>query len=483
MNFVILGLLVLLVIGFFVVVWKAAQDWRWFNIVAVCFTMLLTVAFIFPTAGVLKSRAAWHQLNEQLEIKLAEVRVERDVLKYGDPNNPESGEGVVSLSQKLAKIGVEAGRRWRSLRMTNVANNNITLARVTDPGIAGVDPPAADAEAEAPAALIDDGLVVYGFAEAQDAQQQLIPVFYLGEFRVTASTPTQVTITPTGPLEPGQLQKITGRQATSWSLYELLPLDGHQMFFAEGSQGGEDNFFGRVDDELVKRLLGNKVTPETLQSYLRDGSRATAEDPPLSRWVKIEFEKLYSLDVDSPEQRGALDGGFFDGNGRSVDGRLQRGEDVKFRKGDQVLVKEEAANELINEGVAKLIDRYFLRPLNDYRFVLRRIRLRLTELEVLTKELDKENKVLTESFVLTGEMLVKNREIQGKLEADRAQFRLEKAAIQEYEAEIRATVEKMKKEMVRLHNENIELGRKIELYHKSIDQRTGSASTPVSRIR
>ena len=57
MQYVVLGLLVVLVIGFFVVVWKAAQGWRWYNIVAVIFTMLLTVTFLFPTAGVLKSRS------------------------------------------------------------------------------------------------------------------------------------------------------------------------------------------------------------------------------------------------------------------------------------------------------------------------------------------------------------------------------------------------------------------------------------------
>lgn len=489
MKFVILGLLVVFVIGFFVVVWKAAKEWRWFNIVAVCVTMLLTVVFLFPLAGVLKSRGAWHELHEKLEKQVVEVRSERDILKYGDPDNPESGEGVVSLTQQLAKIGVEAGRRWRSLALKNVANNNITLssaqAAVPDGAPVPLENAEAGAEPATPVPLISESMVVYGFAEAPDANQQMVPVFYMGEFRVTGSTPSEVTITPTGPLEPSQLQKINSRQANSWTLYELLPLDGHEMFIAKGSetQAGEDNFFGRVDQQLVQSLLGNKVTPKTMQNYLRDGSRATSDDPPISRWVKIEFEKLYSLDVDSPEQRGALDGGFFDGNGRAVDGRLQNGEDIKFRKGDQILVKEEAANELIDNGTAKLIDRYYLRPLNDYRFVLRRIRLRLTDLDELTKELVKEKAILDESIEKSNIMLVSNREIQGKLEQDLAQFRLEKAAIETYAAEVEAIVKEMKAEMVRLHNSNIELERKVRMHHQSVEQRLDSASTPVSRIR
>ncbi len=66
MKFALLGLLVVLLIGFFVVVWKAAREWRWYNIVAVCITLLLAVLFLFPTAGVLRSRAAWHQVKERL---------------------------------------------------------------------------------------------------------------------------------------------------------------------------------------------------------------------------------------------------------------------------------------------------------------------------------------------------------------------------------------------------------------------------------
>ena len=89
MKFAILGLLVVLLIGFFVVVWKSAKNWRWFNIVAACFSMLLAIAFLFPTAGVLKSRAAWHQLKEKLEVQAAQVYADYRIIKFGDPANPE----------------------------------------------------------------------------------------------------------------------------------------------------------------------------------------------------------------------------------------------------------------------------------------------------------------------------------------------------------------------------------------------------------
>lgn len=498
MKFAILGLLVVLLIGFFVVVWKAAKNWRWYNIVAVCITMLLSVIFLFPTAEVLKCRAAWHQIKEKLEVQAAAVKVENRHIKYGDPANPEAGQGVVVLDQQLAKLGIEAGRRWRNLQLANAAANNntlvITLRRVASgpqapgvptPAAAAVDPTAAATPAEgdtaaaaapaAPTSLVPESLVVYGFAETRNQQQQFaLPTFYLGEFRVTASTPNDVTLTPTGPLEQNQMQAITNRQAVSWSLYELLPLDGHQPFIAAGSVPTDENFLGRVDADLVRRLLGNNsVMPETLQDYLRDGSRAVQDDIPMSRWTKIEFDQNYAIEVDSPEQRGALDGGFFDGNGRAVDSRLQHGEEgqVRFKKGDQITLKEEAADQIIGEGVAHLVDRYYLRPLNDYRFVLRRIRLRLAELAATSTELEFDKSQLEIALEKNNEMLVINREIKLKLEQDLAQFEVEKKAIADYTAKIQALANELRSEMKRLHEENVALTAKLEEKHRAIQRR------------
>lgn len=477
MKFVILGVLVILLITFFVLVWKASRNWRWYQIVPACFLMLFTILFLFPTAGVLKSRSAWHQVKEKLEKRAAEVIAENKVIKYGDVT---SGKGVVELNQQLAKLGIEAGRSWRGLRFTQGNAQSFTL---TSPApadaVPGIPPeePAEGAEPVAPLPLIPEGMVVYGFREAMNQQTQLtIPVFYLGEFQVSGSTPTQVTLTPTTPLQPAQLQAINGQQARQWSIYELLPLDGHAPFIAEGSVPDDDNVLGRVDDALIKQLVGNKVLPGTLKSYLEDGRRATQDDPPLSRWTKIEFLKNHSIQVDSLEQRGALNGGFFDGSGRAVDARLQRGEkgSVSFKKGDQILVQEAGANGLIDEGVGKLIDRYYLRPLNDYRFVLRHIPLRLSELSNRSSELAEEKQTLSEAIDKSNGMLVANNETKIKLEQDLAQFEVEKKAIDAYAGELQQTVAATKKQMAVLHKKNQILAERIEELSRRIERETES---------
>ena len=497
MNIAIIGVLSLLFIGFLVLVWKAAKDWRWYNLVAVIFTMILAIVFIFPTAGALKSRSEWHKIKESLEVRAEQAVAETKSLKFGDPSDASAGPGAIDLAQQLGRLGIEAGRLWRGLAMQGNNPQSIQLnqaAPAVAPGIA----PAADADAPPPAPagpLIPDGLVVYGFAEAQvQGVQAPLPISFLGEFRVTASTPTGVTIVPTGPLESEQQQLITSGQASRWSLYELLPLDAHEPFIAEGSVDDDDNLFGRVDEAIVRSLLkwtpadddrlaelvelkktkdaaGQQLTDaemreyrdfsvrgETFRNYMRDGSRSTADDPPLSRWVKIEFTKNHSIDVDSPQKVGALEGGFFDGNGRAVDSRLQRGQDgtVKFKTGDRITVKEEAAKELTDvEGVARLVDTYYVRPLNDYRFVLRRIRLRLTELAIRTKELTYEKAVLDAAIAATEAMLVSNQQEKLKLEQDLAQTQKESKAIRDYHQQLQEEVKTTRQRLVALYQDNL----------------------------
>lgn len=502
MMYLVLGaLLGIILIGFFIVVWKSSPNWRWFNIVAACITMILAVVFLFPTAGVLKSRSKWHQVKEQLEAQLSDISAEQRLLKHGDMQNPQYGVGVIELGVELSKIGIEAGRRWPQLVVQRMANNQVTLAKPPENagGVAGVPAaPAAAAPAPANTPLIEVGMVVYGFGEVRigdDVEQQLLPAVYLGEYRVTASTPDSVTLSPTTSLEPAQriaLQNLG--QQPSWTLYELLPLDAHDPFIAAGSEQDEDFYLGRVDSDLVKQLFARanlmisnpqaatseplQASIDSLNSYLEDGRRATDDDPPITRWWNIEFVKTHKIEVDSPEQRGALEGGFFDLSGRAVDSRLQRveGNEVIFKKADRVLMQEVPAKELVNEGVAELRDKYYLRPLNDYRYILRRKRLRLDALASRQKELEFEEKVLKNAISTTEGMLVKNQSVKLKLEQDLAQFEVEKVAIEDYTGKMRDELEQMRTEMAQLHQHNLLLEEEIAKKHQTIERRLDGIS-------
>ncbi len=480
MQYAILGILIVLVIGFFVVLWKAARTWRWFHIVTALFTMLLAVAFIFPTAGALKSRSEWHKVKETLEVRAEKAYADYKTIKFGDSSDPDSSDGLDELRQKLTAIGIEAGRVWRSLELRSGDLNAITLTGSQDnaviPPDGGVDGAAAPAAAPAPVVdLVPKGLVVYCFYEKPAPNtNMLVPSFYLGEFLVVDSTPTQVTLKPTAELEEVQKQVISSGQANRWSVYEMLPLDGHEMFIADGSLSSEESLLGRVDATLLDELFQGGVSEETKANYLRDGTQAVASDPPMSRWSKIEFLKKYKLAVDAKSDREATDGGFFDGTGRAVDARLKRNEEapeVEYKIDEQIVIKEEAANELRETGVAKLIKTYYLRPLNDYRFVLRRIRLRLTQLEIRAQQVAFQKTEIQEAIRATDAMLTEGQKDKLKLEQDLSQTEIERKAIAEYEASMSKQVELTRKQLVELYNENQKLEKELEAIHLQIKNR------------
>ncbi|MEO1529296.1 MAG: hypothetical protein AAFX06_28075 [Planctomycetota bacterium] len=474
MSIAIILLLVVIFFAFVFTVYKAAPEWRWYHITTAVISMILSIVFLFPTAGVLKSRAAWHKLKEELETQYEDVQETRKVLQYGDD---AGAPGLKAMSLALSKVGGEAGRRWRSMTLVQQSQNGqgkleIVLRKQNE----AVDPNLGGAAAPAPAAgpIIPESLVVYGFGEGQ-FQNVSTPMMYLGEFKVVNSVGNSVTITPTTPLEQVQQTAITSGRATLWSIYEMLPLDGHTPFIAEGSVGDNDNFLGRIDEELIKQLLPpvtnspNQTLVDTrnrtIASYLRDGQRGKPEEPE-AKWIRVTLDKKYTIDVDSPDKRGALEGGFFDNNGRSVDSRLQRadGGTIEFAAGEELIVTEAAAAQMKADGVIASVegDTYYVRPLNDYRFVLRRIRLEITELEARIKELQYEEQVLQSAVASTADMIEKRQIEKVKLEADLAQYQVEGKAIKAYHAEVSDSLRKMNETAASLYQSNQSLLRQIE---------------------
>lgn len=489
MSYALLGLLIVLVLAQAFLMWKAAPTWRWYEMVAVIMTTILAVVFVFPVAGALKSRSEWYKKKEELDVRFEKARFENRELRNGDRNNPLSDEGVMAMSQDLAAVGLEAGRRWRGLRLSNSSFEGeaaIVLNRQLAEPVPGEEAPAepAAAAADAPAVpLIAEGMVVYGFGEGRGPDIDVpVPVGYLGEFRVVSSTPNQITLSPTGPLIPSQQELIQTGKASSWSIYELLPLDGHTPFIAAGSVPDNDNVFGRVDDKLIATILAG--APETTREiYLRDGSRARADDPPASRWVKVEFTKPYAISVDSLEKRDALQEGFFDGSGRAADSRLLAGGtgEVKLAKGEMLLVKKEAADALRAEGVARLVDEYYLRPLNDYRFVLRHMRLRIAELENRSKILGFEKAVLQGAIEATVSMLASYQTDKLLLEQDFDQTEAERMAIQAYNEKLRVEVKETREKLVRLYSSNQSLEAELTKIQDAILSNANSLTTTGTR--
>lgn len=485
MNIVLIVLLALYVIAFLVFLWKSADIWRWYHIVLAVTLMILSIVFLAPLAGVLKTRVAWNQMFQQVEKQLIDLKAKNVQL------NQEEG-GVRHLQLELQKLSSESGRVWRHLVMQNVTPEGITLAKMPDPN-APVDPAAPAVAADA-VPMVPESIVLYGFAEQEmtfNETVSLVPTVYLGEFNVISSTPNQVVVAAAGTPSPRQRQAIESGAAKSWSLYELLPLDGHGPFLAPGSQPSDANMFGRVDAELVESLLGNRVPAEILQAYLQDGqrvgeggaiiesaevtdgeapARSAARNEYLVRWSKIKFIKDHSEDVDSAEDRGAEEGGFFE-QGLAVDSRLKRDGDettVSFESGDEVYVPYDTAISLRDQGIAEILVNHSVRRLNDYRFILRRTELRLDEVRDQIAQQTKQKKILEETMAQTDAMNQQFQVTKNHLESDNGQLIRERTAVDQYSKKLEQELDSSRKTLAELYRLNQQLSQELTSIHTEL---------------
>ncbi len=324
------------------------------------------------------------------------------------------------------------------------------VAPVVDPNQPdpNAQPGAAAPAPAAPAAPATDiGLaaqtIVHVFGESAEPRG-LLPTIYLGEFVVTDANGGNIKIKPTGTLTPEQIAAIGSGQFQTWSIYELMPLDSHDAFAAEGSKPDENSIFGRMDINELATLL--KIDPalataeptglriqeaikaRVLQSYLNDGSRPPEGTPPEQVYVRVEFLKDYTIEVDAQEQRNATEGGFYDLSGRSVDARLKRGEEgakVSFKQGDRIVFDSTTANDLGKQDVIKVVSPVFVRQLNDYEYAFREVRRQITAALQDAVLIQRELAEMQKSQGIADNQLRLGQEERSKLDKDFAQYKKE----------------------------------------------------------
>lgn len=422
---ILLLLLVSLIVFIYVLV-VSARGWGWLHSILLSFLFIECWVLIVFSAGVHYRRvnatqeAAKNRADAEKALELTQT------LLWGTFNTattPEDVDAVVPAQGMLRRLTADRGRVWRQLNLVQAAPGAYqlefpVLEAAADDDSAdplGEDPAAAGQAA--PVAQSSESLptntVVYAFAEQVDEEGRHIPNYYLGEYVVKESQAGQVTLQPTMQLFPGQQQRIDGGTATSWTLYELLPLDSHDVFVVPSSKPSDDEIFGTMDEETIRAMFAdapteNNIQQELIESYLRDGKRAEESDPKEDVWVQVNVLKEYTLDVDSQEIANATARGFFDASGRSIDLRLKRGEEgvvtlTPDMKGERIVLKEEVATPLIDSGVLELVQRVYVRPLVDYEEAFAHVMLR--EHEVLQgielarrdqRELEKANQLAQE---------------------------------------------------------------------------------------
>jgi hypothetical protein len=439
---IIVWLVVVLTLAIFIwMMVKSVKEWGALHAVLMSLLFIQIWCLLFFTAGVASRRNGYMKAYETLKRKVAQRERELYEVSYGDKLNPDPDmNSYVPVTNELNRLNVERGRVWRGATVVGLAQGEASLQMGMVAPVAAPNAPAAPATDVGLAAQT----IVHVFGESNE-QRGLLPTIYLGEFVVTEANGGSVKIKPTATLTPEQIAAIGSGQFTTWSIYELMPLDSHDAFAAEGSKPDENSIFGRMDLNEVASLL--KIDPalataeptglkiqdaikaRVLQSYLNDGSRPPEGTPPEQVYVRVEFLKDYKIEVDAQEQRNATEGGFYDLSGRSVDARLKRGgEDgatVSFKQGDRIVFDSTTANDLGKQDLIKVVSPVFVRSLNDYEYAFREVRRQITAALQDAVLIQRELAEMQKSQGVADNQVRLGQEERSKLDKDFAQYKKE----------------------------------------------------------
>lgn len=479
----------LLVLFFFFLTYMFTKTWRWFHVVCTFFVFGASIAFCCYVAMSYKTHAAWRTIELKNRKAAETAQKDFEMLMFG--NRAEVVQTTPSIrtqNAKFARLIFDRGRVWRgcSPQGPPQANGSVTVSTVP-PGTA--DPAAVDNQ-------IEDKMILYAFTEAEAPPELAlppgtkIPQFYLGEFTAGPVTNNSVTLRPTLPLDNPQRQRLQAGGQT-WTLYETMPIDGHNFFAMDPNAIADLNenadvapIFGNMDPDFLGKLLPAGI----LDSYLRDGKRAAENDPPEKTWVKVRFTEDHTEIVDSDATLGGVEGSqdWFD-RGRSEIPLLQRGDVAKFKKGAIGVFPQADADDLISRGVCERIEPIYVRALNDYEYQFRSTHLQMVQIEQDKARIQRNIDEQTATNDRTEKLIAYRTDEKTKLEQDLDKFKYEQKETEAYLGKLQVAFGETKAKLSRLYRTNFQLSEELrtisEDLTREINRRTAEAVAEVDATR
>jgi hypothetical protein len=479
----------LLVLFFLFLTYMFTKTWRWFHVVCTFFVFGASIAFCCYVAMTYKTHAAWRTIERKNRLQAEKEQADFETLMFG--NRAEVVQTTPSIrtqNAKFARLIFDRGRVWRGCTPQGPpqADGSVAVSTIP-PGTA--DPATLDNKLEAK-------MILYAFTEA-DAPPEIalppgtkIPQFYLGEFTAVTVTSNSVTLAPTLPLDNPQRQRLQAGGQT-WTLYETMPIDGHNFFAMDPNATSDLNenadvapIFGNMDPDFLGKLL----PPGVLDSYLRDGKRSADTDPPEKTWVKVRFTEDHTEIVDSDATLGGVEGSqdWFD-RGRSEIPLLQRGDVAKFKKGAIGVFPQSDADDLISRGVCERIEPIYVRALNDYEYQFRSTHLQMVQIRQDMERIQRNIDEQTSTNARTETLIAYRTDEKSKLQQDLDKFVYERDQITAYLRTLQIAFNETKAKLSRLYRTNFQLSEELrtisEELTREIDRRTAEAVAEVDATR
>lgn len=235
-----------------------------FSKILVGLVFVASLPFLVMAAYALKAHVTWEEVAASYDKPLAALAEREKLANEGNDaaapaTRSVSDLGISDLQVRLHKVMVGRGRVWRGCSPSKVGANNEVVVEVPAP-----DPH-----------QIEDKAILHLIEEGPAGT-------YLGEFKVVGLAEKQVSLAPTMSLFEVQ-EKALKASRTTWSLYERLPTDRHDVYAG-------------LDQAQLAAMLPN-LPPEDLDEFVRDNTPAKPSDPP-DRVVDGKYQRpLIDYDV------------------------------------------------------------------------------------------------------------------------------------------------------------------------------------------
>jgi hypothetical protein len=257
-------LLLLLILTALISAFLSIKNWHWAQMLLMLGIVLAGTGALLLSVETLRTHRALRSGLSKLETEVASLEDENSALRHGTrdpavigrmfpdkvPFDQEAEGRMPSLSvwnQRLGVLSRQRGRVWKG----------VAPAGPVDPATGSVPVMIPEPRPH----NLNENAIVYAFEAGPPSRGAA----YLGEFRVTATSPEGATLQSVLRLD----NRTGGRLARSqgpWRLYETMPADRHELFA------------GKEEAELRKLL-----PPETVQQYVRHGTPASPDDDEFHR--------------------------------------------------------------------------------------------------------------------------------------------------------------------------------------------------------
>jgi len=259
----------------------------------------------------------------------------------------------------------------------------------------------------------------------------------------------------------------------------MMPIDAH-----EALQGLTD---AQIQAVMPNNLqLPAPVYQELLQRFVRDGQPPLDSDPPEHRWARVKFLAKQSVTVDSPTTQIERDSKFFDEQGQALLTNLRAGKVVEFEKGQEAILHQQKADELISAGICEKVAEIYRRPLQDFAHHFHEIDQRVAYLNDRIREVQRQTAVLVEAKDKVTKQIEYRTKEKSQLEQDLAKFRDEQMRITSYRKRLEATIEVTSNRVAEADKQCLELADQLaEMQRRmaeEIDKRTLPAPPAVKPV-